>query len=232
MRMTISQFAELIESRPAKCRPTSPLHSEGYDISGLESVAVVVGYELHVPNDSPEGRKLIVEYQKHRTNRASKLSEMIGGESVFKFLALVDNISILMPGDHDFASVAGLIESGKTYVPSEGRTGEEDEPREEDEDPDEDNAIRILLLAKIVLGLGLKASDVIINTDQLCSEENGYHRFERALVGTKLRLDTEASKTIKEIKEISEKLAPMGKKLGEKEPTIFLSGNGVEGTCF
>lgn len=46
--MTVERAVELFGERPAKIRPTSPLHSEGYGVGGLTDVRAIVGWELEL----------------------------------------------------------------------------------------------------------------------------------------------------------------------------------------
>jgi len=205
-RMTIEQAVSLLDERPAKCRPTSPLHSEGYEVGGLDDVKVIVGWVA--PRNS-DLEKLL------RDDRSAAALKGL--------LSRIDGIYV-----RDFASwrrrqLAASVDAVIREIHEEDED-EEDEDREVTEAAEE-----IGCCAEFVADGVIQKEDVHVMSATGSEVESPIRQI---YIGRIIPTWRDASDLIERIRETAGALTRVGEKIGRKDPDVYVDGNYSSGICY
>lgn len=133
---SINQLQEILEERPPRLLPTSPLHSEGPGeqyVYGSKNTAMYIGYESIII-DKEKINKIYKEYNKHLKTQTSDLEKLI--PDVNQFMELMHSIK----GNKD------------------EEENENEEENEEEEDKNKDD-LEIINAALIMMKYNIKLID-------------------------------------------------------------------------
>ena len=81
MKVTLTQIAALLLVREGKLRPTSPLHSEGSEVGGLNNIETIVGWQIDDDQAKKIAKKLAADPIGNEDVRIHTFTETRSGES-------------------------------------------------------------------------------------------------------------------------------------------------------
>ena len=235
--LSIPKLLELIGERPAKCRPTSPLHSEGPDVGGLTNARVVVGWDVAGEEDDDLEDDLV------RSLTSAK-------EAPFKLLEVEPFLRALetMLGKTDLCSQVDL--SPKDFV-SQLRKKVEDKAGSPEallrEVHEEDvlvfineasyaivlKAACVLFHAAVSVAEGKASADnfVIFESTSYNQEYREKYGIRSVYLGKSVKDACATSTFAKNVLVAAEDLKEVGRKTGQKgEPKAHVDGHYEEGT--
>ena len=219
LALSIAQFAALLETREGKLRPTSPLHSEGYEVSGLTNVTVLVGFEVPKAGE----KKLLRHFLKHRANEKSELASLVG--DVTTFLEQAEKMTDRVGFDElDFETIQGNVTGGD-------EDGDGEDWQDRDQEADQATLSEILKATKFALDNQIPFNQIHFTTFTQYGNEMAEESISRVYVGEEVAIDAaKAADAIQAITDATRKLEPLTRKL-KIEAKVIITGNEVSGNC-